>query len=665
MAEYTEYKNEGIWQHFLREKQGQSAKCKLCKTVLKTVGGSTKGLHEHLKRMHDLSVLKRQKNNEESDDPPAAAKRKGPTPGAMMKYMLDKSENSLQATIAHMTARDGLPFRPFVTSPDLRKCLMALGFSHLPTSAESVKRMVMEHGGQVRSAVVTDMARKKAKGQRFSLTLDEWTSGRNRRYMNINIHEEGGNFWSLGLARVHGSMPADTCVAILQMKLAEFGLSLTDDIVCICTDGASVMVKVGKLIAAEQHLCYAHGVQLAVLDVLYRRRSQVCASATATASASSAAKEDVSATATEEADNSDADDNDDDEQEQLMEIVTENYDVVMELSPEYRTVVNKVRKIVKLFRRSPTKNDATLQPYVKQEFGKELSLTLDCPTRWNSLVAMLSRFKQLRGPVQKALIDLGVGHQCDITDGDYAVISDMLCCLEPLQLAVTALCRRDTNLLSAEAALKFCMLQLQKQSSELAKTLAQVLGARIQERRGLYSAVLQYLHSNTAKQTATDIFTIPNNDVIRKFVRGLVTRLEQKKSSAATASTSSAQGEPSESEASSEPTEPEPNIQQQLELAMRQSVETSAETTSSDSQQNAAKKIDAAIKAEMAVFLSSGKRGRWLEQAYRYLLSIPPTSVEAERAFSGAGVLCTKLRSRLDDKTLDTLCFLRSYYRKE
>jgi len=143
---------------------------------------------------HDITVLKCQQNNKESDEPPAAAKRKCPTPGPMMKYMLNNSENSLQATIARMTARDGLPFRPFVTSPDLRKCLMALGFSHLPTSAEGVKRMVMEHGRQVKSAVVTDMARKKSKGQQFSLTPDEWTSGRNRRYMNINIHEEGGNF---------------------------------------------------------------------------------------------------------------------------------------------------------------------------------------------------------------------------------------------------------------------------------------------------------------------------------------------------------------------------------------------------------------------------------------------------------------------------------------
>jgi len=65
MAEYGEFKNEGIWQHFLREKQGQSAKCKICKTVLKTVGGSTKGLHEHLRRVHSTSVLKRKADDEE------------------------------------------------------------------------------------------------------------------------------------------------------------------------------------------------------------------------------------------------------------------------------------------------------------------------------------------------------------------------------------------------------------------------------------------------------------------------------------------------------------------------------------------------------------------------------------------------------------------------
>jgi len=73
----------------------------------------------------------------------------------------------------------------------------------------------------------------------------------------------------------------------------------------------------------------------------------------------------------------------------------------------------------------------------------------------------------------------------------------------------------------------------------------------------------------------------------------------------------------------------------------------------------------AAIKSEMAVCECSGVRGRILQLIYSYYLqSIPLTSVEAECAFSAAGTLGTKIRSSLSDATLDTLCFLRSYYRK-
>ena len=48
MAEFVDFKTDGVWEHFLREKGGNSAKCKLCSTILKATHGSTKGLHEHL-----------------------------------------------------------------------------------------------------------------------------------------------------------------------------------------------------------------------------------------------------------------------------------------------------------------------------------------------------------------------------------------------------------------------------------------------------------------------------------------------------------------------------------------------------------------------------------------------------------------------------------------
>jgi hypothetical protein len=42
----------------------------------------------------------------------------------------------------------------------------------------------------------------------------------------------------------------------------------------VVTDGASVMVKVGKLIHPLQQLCFAHGIQLAVVSIMYSKNDQ-------------------------------------------------------------------------------------------------------------------------------------------------------------------------------------------------------------------------------------------------------------------------------------------------------------------------------------------------------------------------------------------------------
>ena len=253
----------------------------------------------------------------------------------MKKYLIDiLEENSLAATRSRLTACDGLSFNVIATSKDLRRGLVAMGFSHVLSAVATIRQHVMDYGQRVRSFVMTDKEKKKAEGQRFSLTFDEWTSTRNRRYMNINVHARDGEYWSLGLLRVQGSMPADKCVALVEQKLGEFGLKLSTDIVCICTDGASVMKKVGKLMGVEQQLCYAHGVQLALLDVLYNRRTSTAADADEPKTESTTTKDD-----------------DDDAMAaehgfgEGLELVqdTNDYDVIAELSGEYKEVVDKVR----------------------------------------------------------------------------------------------------------------------------------------------------------------------------------------------------------------------------------------------------------------------------------------------------------------------------------
>ena len=58
---------------------------------------------------------------------------------------------------------------------------------------------------------------------------------------------------------------------------------------------------------------------------------------------------------------------------------------------ELENVLKKVRKVVKIFRKRPVKNKV-LQKYVLLEQNKELSLVLDCKTRWSSMYEMVERF---------------------------------------------------------------------------------------------------------------------------------------------------------------------------------------------------------------------------------------------------------------------------------
>ena len=84
----------------------------------------------------------------------------------------------------------------------------------------------------------------------------------------------------------------------------------------------------------------------------------------------------------------------------------------------------------------------------------------------------------------------------------------------------------------------------------------------------------------------------------------------------------------------------------------------------SNTQSDDRNQIQKVIKQEMNLFEATRKRPTKLEHLFNALLSIPPTSVKAERAFFAAGLFVIKLRSRLSDKSLNALTFLRSYYMK-
>ena len=286
-----------VWNHFHRDTVNQVATCTLCNARLKCIGGSTRSLHVHLQSKHKINLLKRDAEGDGDDDSEATSPVPGQSAaagegepgnesaarrrqrqgerGKLTNYFGSGRYNSMAATISRMTACDGLSFRAFSSSPDMRRLLASAGYSDLPKSPTAIQALVVKHAGEIQLRVKSEIKLKLKEGKRFSLTFDEWTSLRNRRYMVINVHEGEGHHWGLGLVRVEGSMPAEKCILLLKRKLEAFGLNLHTDIVGICTDGASVMCKVGKLIDVQHQLCLAHGIHLAVHDVLYKRTHSI------------------------------------------------------------------------------------------------------------------------------------------------------------------------------------------------------------------------------------------------------------------------------------------------------------------------------------------------------------------------------------------------------
>lgn len=127
-----------------------------------------------------------------------------------------------------------------------------------------------------------------------------------------------------------------------------------------------------------------------------------------------------------------------------------------------------------------------------------------------------------------------------IDEEEILVISEITNVLQPVKAAVEALCRRDANLLTADAILSFAMDKLKQQKTALSEKLFEALAVRIGERRTDLAGVLKYLHtgsSSTINDNESednrniwpefqDLFAIPSRYKIEKVIFDLVMCLE-------------------------------------------------------------------------------------------------------------------------------------------
>lgn len=533
-----------------------------------------------------------------------------------------------------MAACDGISFNTLAKSPSFEQLFRMAGCSGKPSSGHGVRDCMMEYYSSAKSKIIVLLKSLLGKGNKLSITLDEWTSTANRRYLNVNVHGSAGNSYNLGLARLSGSITSEVCMEVISKKLEDFGISFETDITCITTDGAAVMAKLGRISLKLQQLCMAHGIHLAVIEAIYTHDQKGV--------------------------ESNCDTNEEDEAEDDLDspFFLDEQDCPPEnLEPSIYEIVGKVRRTVKIFKKSPLKEEV-LKKYTQAVHGQAFGLLLDVKTRWNSLLTMLERFVLLKNEIQKALID--IREVVYFTDDEFNQMNELIRVLQPVKLVVEALCKRDATLISCDIVLQFVMTRIKEGDSDIATKVYESIKKRILERRTYLSEVISYLNYGKLHSC-----TSPGQEYFNYISRSQLTNHIKTLAELNCDNTSLIDASDSETQYSEEilnSTSSGASVQS-LELELYSAIRFAHSIGSRKRNHNPNQSLLATIRKEMTLFECGGSRGKNLENVYQMLMSIPPTSVESERVFSSAAYLCSKIRSRLGDSTLDALVFLRSHFR--
>jgi hAT family C-terminal dimerisation region len=156
-----------------------------------------------------------------------------------------------------------------------------------------------------------------------------------------------------------------------------------------------------------------------------------------------------------------------------------------------------------------------------------------------------------------------------------------------------------------------------------------------------------------SQKTTAEIFSIPNkvtlkNHMARLLLRMLTTTMQH----------------PDSQECNEGPDMEERVGEKRPFLEILHKVAQSASTKPIENETTGkSTEISKMLTQEMNFLEKTKTLGPHLQKIYNMLITIKSSSVESERAFSSSAHIVTKIRCRLQDRTLDLLCFLRSLIR--
>lgn len=611
-----------VWDHFIKKGKSEAI-CNTCQTIIQRSSSNTTGMINHLK-IHKISLLKT-KNDDLID---AASKKSKMDSSGILKFV---SRETLEEILAKCAAKSGFSIKGIVSSEAITGFIQSRGYT-MPKSETTVIKYVMKFYEDKKAEMKVALLLQIKSGNRFSITVDEWSDINMRRYINVTLHSSV-RAYVLGLVPIIGSCDSDATISLVTQKLKEFGINLDSDIVASTNDGAAVMVKYGRNIAAACQLCINHGIHLGVIDVFYKKNMNIIEVET----------NDEDEDAEYEDDDDDIPDNNKFAVDGNLNFEVENLNELPQIRADIGIVLGETRKIIKFFKRSCVRS-CILQKHVLEQEGTKLRLLLDCRTRWNSIIPMVNRFLKLINCINFALEELG---KEKFREENIIILKGISEVLQPVELAVNELSKEDSNLLKAEGVCIFLMNKLQDANKDIATELKIALKRRIDERRqkDLISLML-FLQTGTYPQS-NEHFSYSSKNIIKSSAKEYFKRLFN----------CGDEGENSQEE--------DDDSDSQSDMTMEHSAYDELQKTIMSVMK--VPKVSYSklllLERELKLFnCDQCKRGEHMEKLYQALLTIPPTSTASERVFSVASNFITKLRSQMKTNTLNGLVFLKYYF---
>ena len=143
----------------------------------------TSYLRNHIKLVHKIDIENKSETFSNEDTVPSSFLKEKTD---ILNFMQVK-RSSLQEILSKLAAMDGFSINSITKSSFIRESLQQRGYS-LPKKNSRVMDLIHAFYDEAKLETITELDSIKMIGKKFFITLDEWTSQRNHRYLNINIY---------------------------------------------------------------------------------------------------------------------------------------------------------------------------------------------------------------------------------------------------------------------------------------------------------------------------------------------------------------------------------------------------------------------------------------------------------------------------------------------